>query len=335
MAVIKAGAYGHGLVRIASFMESRKVDFLGIANVGEARLLRQAGIGSPLYLLGATWEEEREEAVALNTTPCISTLAEARAFDRISSRMGRRLSVHIALDTGMGRGGFLPGDLLMEMPSLERLSSLSLDGIASHLSSADEDGEFTRSQIGVFNDTLEKLGGPARFRWVHLSNSAGILGYPPSGCNLARPGLMLYGISPLPEHQKLLANVMSLKSRVSLVRTVPKGHGISYGRSFITTRPTRVATVGIGYGDGYPRHLSGKDAAVLIRGRRHQLLGRVTMDQIMVSLPDDSDVTSGDEVELFGANIPVTEIAARAGTIPWEIFTLITPRVVRIYDGPL
>jgi alanine racemase len=144
---------------------------------------------------------------------------------------------------------------------------------------------------------------------------------------------MLYGVSPIPGFQGKLATVMSLKSRVTLVRTLPAGHGISYGRQFVTTQPTRVATVGIGYGDGYPRHVSGNGAAVWIRGRRLPILGRVTMDQLMVDVTAAADVMEGDEVEIFGPHIPVDEIAEKAGTIVWEIFTGITPRVMRCYHG--
>ena len=148
---------------------------------------------------------------------------------------------------------------------------------------------------------------------------------------LNRPGLMLYGISPLPEFQSRLRAVMALKSHITLVRTLPAGHGVSYGRDYITTRPTRVATVGIGYGDGFPRSLSGNGAEVFIRGRRFPIIGRITMDQTMIDLTDAPEIHEGEEVELFGPNLPVAELAAKAGTIVWEILTGITPRVVRRY----
>ncbi len=331
MAVVKAGAYGHGLEVIARTLESAGVEFLGIANIGEARRIREAGVRSRIYLLGATWEAEREEIVARNITPCVSSTEEAAAFNAIAARRGVRLAVHLAVDTGMGRGGFLAEGIAENFAQLTAMDSLAIEGIASHLSSADEDAEFTWSQIRCFEETVEKLGGVEKFQWRHLSNSAGILGYPVGCRNLARPGLMLYGISPIPGFQDSLKNVMSLKSRVTLVRTLPAGHGVSYGRSFVTTRPTRIATIGIGYGDGYPRHISGKGAEVFIRGVKHPVIGRVTMDQIMVGLPDESEVSCGDEVELFGANIPVTTVAAQADTIAWEILTGITPRVQRVY----
>ena len=331
MAVVKAGAYGHGLEEISKTLEASGVAFLGVANIGEARRIREAGVSTPVYLLGASWDGEREEIVARNITPCISTVAEAGAFNGIAARRGVKLAVHLAVDTGMGRGGFLPEELPEKVAQMVGFQSLAIEGIASHLSSSDEDEDFTNRQIKAFEGAVESLGGADQFKWRHLSNSGGIIGFPQGSCNLARPGLLLYGVSPVPSQQEMLLCVMSLKSRVTLVRTLPAGASVSYGRSFVTTRPTRVATIGIGYGDGYPRHVSGKGAEVFIRGSRHRVIGRVTMDQVMVALPDNSDVATGDEVELFGENIPVAEVAGLADTITWEVFTGITPRVQRIY----
>jgi alanine racemase len=334
MVVVKAGAYGHGLEEVARALAGHDIAFFGVANVGEARRIRNAGVETPVYLLGPTWAGEREEIVARDWTACLSSVEEARHFDRIAALAGKRLKVHLAVDTGMGRGGFVLEALHEAMPILERLTNLEIEGIGSHLPSADEDPDFTRGQIAMFQEILDRIGGMARFKWRHLLNSAGLLGYDRGVCNLARPGLMLYGVAPLPEFQGRLSTVMTLKSRVTLLRTLPAGHGVSYGRQFVTTRSTRVATVGIGYGDGYPRHVSGKGAEVFIQGRRCSILGRVTMDQVMVDVTEVSDVAEGDEVEMFGPNIPVTEIADKAGTIAWEIFTGITPRVLRRHIGP-
>ena len=334
MLVVKAGAYGHGLEEITKALANENVAFFGVANVGEARRIRNAGVQTPVYLLGATWAGEREEIVARNWTPCVSTLNEAAHFNQLAQAAGRRLKVHLAVDTGMGRGGFLTDDLPGLMPALDAMVHLEIDGIGSHLPSADEDDAFTRSQIARYHAIIDQLGGQARFKWRHLLNSAGLLAYDRGACNLSRPGLMLYGVSPMPEFQQQLATVMTLKSRVTLVRTLPAGHGVSYGRQFVTSKPTRVATIGIGYGDGYPRHVSGQGAELFIHARRCPILGRVTMDQIMADVTDAGEVREGDEVEMFGPNIPVAEIAEKAGTIVWEIFTGITPRVLRCYhDG--
>ena len=331
MPVVKAGAYGHGLEEIARTLATEDIAFFGVANVGEARRIRHAGVNTRIYLLGATWSEEREEIVAQDWTPCLSSLEEARHFNELAADVGVRLKVHLAVDTGMGRGGFVAEDLPKTLAELLTLEHLEIEGLGSHLPSADEDREFTLGQFACYEKVLAELGGADRFRWRHLSSSAGLLGYGAGSCNLTRPGLLLYGVSPLQEHQVRLKTVMTLKSRVTLIRTLPAGHGVSYGRSFVTTRPTRVATVGIGYGDGYPRHVSGNGAEVFIRGQRFPLLGRVTMDQVMIDVTDGPNVTEGDEVEMFGPNIPVAELAAKASTISWEIFTGITPRVTRVY----
>lgn len=333
MAVVKAGAYGHGLEEVTKALAAADVAFFGVANVGEARRIQHAGVTTRLYLLGATWAGEREEIVARDWTPCLSSLEEAEHFNRLALAAGKRLKVHLAVDTGMGRGGFLPDHLVESMPAMDRMTHLEIEGIGSHLPSADEDEEFTRGQVACYRGILDQLGGAARFKWRHLLNSAGLLAYDRGACNLARPGLILYGVSPLPGFQDQLATVMTLKSRVTLVRTLPAGHGVSYGRQFVTTQLTRVATIGIGYGDGYPRAVSGQGAEVSVHGRRCPILGRVTMDQIMVDVTEAGEVNEGDEVEMFGAHIPVAEIAAKAGTIIWEIFTGITPRVVRCYTG--
>lgn len=331
MAVVKAGAYGHGLEQIAKVFSDENVEFLGVANVGEARRISQAGISTRIYLLGATWSAEREEITASGYTPCISSIAEADHFQALAKSMQKNLRVHLAVDTGMGRGGFVENDLPEAVKHLLTLDHLTIEGIGSHLPSADEDAEFTRWQFAEFQELIKLLESEVKFRYRHLSNSAGLMGYEQGMCNLARPGLMLYGVSPLADWQDELQNVMTLKSRVTLVRTLPKGHGVSYGRAYVTPRDTRVATVGIGYGDGYPRHVSGHDAAVWIKGEKCKLLGRVTMDQVMVDVTDFPEIQEGDEVELFGSHISVADVARQADTIPWHIFTGITPRVDRNY----
>jgi len=332
MAVVKAGGYGHGLEAVAGALDPlEETAFFGVANVGEARRLTHAGIRKPIYILGATWEAERAEIVARDWVPCLSSLDEAADFDHKARAAGKVLTTHLAVDTGMGRGGFPPADLPGLMDRLDAFRHLKIDGIGSHMPAADEDEEFTRSQIARFGEILDHLGGAARFRWRHLANSAGLAAYELPSCNLARPGLLLYGCHPLPGHAPEVTPVMTLKSRVTLIRELPPGHGVSYGRTYVTTRPTRVATIGIGYGDGYPRAISGNGGRVWIAGASAPILGRVTMDQVMVDVTGQPGVAAGDEVELFGPNIPVAEIAERSGTIAWEVLTRITARVPRLY----
>ena len=331
IAVIKADAYGHGLARIASALDGR-VRFLGVATLDEAAAVRDAGVRNNIFLLGPSLAEERAEFIRLGVTPSISSIDEAEDFARIGRQLATPVHAHLMVDTGMGREGLLPADLPAAWEKINALGGLTIDGLATHLPSADEDAEFTTHQFARFREITSTLGGAARFRWIHASNSAGLVAHPGNGCTLARPGLLLYGVSPVPDHTESLHPVMRLMARVTLVRTLPAGHGVSYGSDFITTRDTRIATVGIGYGDGYPRALSGSGAEVFIRGRRLPVIGRVTMDQIMIDASSHPDIAVGDHVELFGPNIPVTEVARHANTIPWAILTGITRRVTRM-DG--
>lgn len=335
MTVLKAGGYGHGMEKIAAALENMEGGlapvFLGVASVIEARRLAKAGITTRIYLLGPTCPFEREEITAHGWTPCVSSLEEAEDFDRLAGGTAdNKLRVHLTVDTGMGRGGFLPSNLIHEIDALNALQHLDIEGIGSHLPCADEDDVFTRAQFEQFDSLVEQLG-KKRFKYIHLANSAGILGYNSRTTNLHRPGLILYGISPLPAFQQPLKPVMSLKSRVSLVRTLPAGQGISYGRDTVLENDTRVATIGIGYGDGYPRALPPHNTNVWINGTRCPLLGRVTMDQIMVDVSALENCSSGDEVELYGENILASEIAHLAGTIPWAVLAGITARVTRVY----
>ncbi|MGJ8657534.1 MAG: alanine racemase [Akkermansiaceae bacterium] len=330
MAVLKAAAYGHGSKEIAKALEQENIAFFGVASVIEARRLTSTGIKTPIYLLGPTLADERAEIVAQRWIPSVSNIQEAEHFDLLNSSTGNPpLSVHITVDTGMGRGGFLPTSLNSALVEILKLKHISIDGIGSHLPSADEDREFTLSQFDTFSSIVENCNHP--FKYIHLANSAGILDYKSSLCNLCRPGLMLYGISPIEKFQNQLKPVLTLKSKITLIRELPAGHGVSYGRSVLLEKPTRVATVGAGYGDGYPRSLSGKNATVMIRGVRCPIIGRVTMDQIMVDVSALPEAKSGDEVELFGKQISVSEVAANAGTITWEVLTRITRRVTRCY----
>lgn len=331
MAVLKAGAYGHGLEKIAAFLDSEKLPYFGVANVGEARRLKDIGIQTKPYLLGATFAEEREEIVLNEWTPCISTLEEAQHFSSLAEKHHKKFPIHLAIDTGMGRGGFLPSESIEAAKAISCLSNLNIIGIGSHMPSPDEDPEFTQKQIQAFADIVQELRQIISPQFIHLSNSAGLLGYQQKACNMLRPGLMLYGISPLPEFQSKLKPVMALKSRITLIRDIPEGHGVSYGRTFITKRPSKIATVGIGYGDGFPRSLSGQNTQVSLHGKMTPLIGRVTMDQIMIDVTDFKNAQLGDEVELFGSEILASDIAEKAGTIPWELFTNITPRVTRVY----
>lgn len=333
MVVLKAAAYGHDIKKIAQALDTEDTDFFGVASVIEARRIMSTGSQTRVYLLGPSLPDERAEIVFQRWTPCISSIEEAQHFDQLNSTNNNPpLPVHITVDTGMGRGGFLPSTLSSVLSDILKLDHIIIEGIGSHLPSADEDHEFTLSQFEHFTHIVAKCDYP--FKYIHLANSAGILDYSSATdniCNLCRPGLMLYGISSIEKYQNLLRPVMTLKSKITIIRELPKGHGVSYGRSVLLDKPTLIATVGAGYGDGYPRSVSAQNAMVMIRGVRCPIIGRVTMDQIMVNVSDLPEAIVGDNVELFGQNISVTEVAKNADTISWEVLTRITPRVTRIY----
>ena len=369
LAIVKADGYGHGMVPVArALWESGEVRDFGVANVAEARHLRGGLPGARITILSPALPDERTEIVRGGFLPWISSVAEAADYARIvregnaegfttedterteigGGKAGERLekegrgtrgaepfAVEIKLDTGMGRMGVLERDFEAMLRAVQRLPELRVAGILTHLPSADEDPAFTEAQLERMARWQERVDLPGRF---HAQNSAGLLGYAREGRNLVRPGLMLYGASPLPEFQGKLRPVLTLRTRVSLVRTLPAGHGVSYGRTFVTARPTRVGTLAMGYADGYPRHLSNAGAEVLVRGRRCPVLGRVTMDQVMVDLSAlPEDVEPGEEAVLIGRQgeeeILAGELADKSGTIPWEIFTGLTARVARRYVG--
>ena len=312
------------------------VAMFGVANLAEAEEIFPHARGTPICLLSGTAPAEHAEIVRRGFIPAVSDFAEAAKYAAHAS--GARVKVHLAVDTGMGRLGVWQDDAIEVARKIMTLPGIEITGIASHLPVADEDAAFTAAQLARFHVLVAQLRGIGlRDALVHVENSAGLLAFPKLAGTLARPGLALYGESPLPEFQPQLAPALTWKTRVVLVRDFGKGRGVSYGRTFITPAPMRVATLATGYADGYPRQVSGKNAAVLIGGKRCAILGRVTMDQIMVDVTG-VEAAPGSEVVLVGAQcgerITATELAALAGTIPWDIFTAIGQRVARLHrDG--
>ena len=332
MAVVKANAYGHGAGAVVRALAGR-VEMFGVANVREAAEVWEHAADVPVFILGPALPEERAEIVARRFVPAISSVEEARAYAALAG--SEPLPVHLKIDTGMGRTGLWENEAVAAAREILALRGLRITGIASHLPVADEDDEFTREQLAHFYTTVAELRALGiAHPVVHVENSAGLIGFPAQAGDMVRAGLMLYGSAPRAEFQPLLRAVMTWKTRIALLRTAPAGHGISYGRTFKTTQPTRIATLAVGYADGYRRHLSGRGAEVLIGGRRCAVLGRVTMDQIVADVTALPAVEVGDEVVLMGRQgaeeIPAAELAEKAGTIAWEIFTGIGRRVERV-----
>ena len=330
-AVVKANAYGHGLAEVARVLAGR-VEMFGVANVAEGRELRNHIPEAEVFILGPAIPEEREEIVRCGFVPAISSFHEAEAYAALAR--DRPVSIHVAIDTGMGRIGIWEEDAVAVIRAISQLGGVKVSGIASHFPSADEDEAFTRQQLVRFRRLTGELQNHFRPCATHIANSAGLIRFPADAGDLVRAGLMLYGSSPVQEFQPRLRPVMTWKTRITLLRDVGAGRGISYGRTFITPRPMRVATLGAGYADGYQRHLSHRGAEVLIRGQRCAVLGRVTMDQIMVDVTAVAETSEGDEAVLLGRQgeheITAAELAQRAGTIPWEIFTGVGRRVERV-----
>lgn len=338
MAIVKADAYGHGLERVVTAL-SDDVDWFGVANIREAiRARHAAGTDVPILILSPATPCEIEAIVDGRFSASVSSPGEVEAFNEAAGRHHTIARLHAVADTGMGRMGAPPSQFPELVQRIRDAEHCELEGVETHFPSADEDPAFTEEQIVSFRQLLDSLGDLGSCE-IHLGNSAGLLGFQKKTAftTLTRPGIALYGIAPI-EGSSGLEPVLSLRSRVTLVREIAAGTSISYGRTFVATAPMRVATLGLGYGDGYPRNLSGKGTDVLIAGQRCPLLGRVTMDQIVVDVSHiDEMVFGGDEVVLIGRQgsemITATELAEKAGTIPWEILTGITSRVERVYRG--
>jgi alanine racemase len=332
LAVVKANAYGHGLVGVAEALGD-DAQLFGVANLEEAMQLR-AALPHPIVILGPALPDERSMIVEPGFIPSISTYEEAQAFNRMA--IAAPLAVNFKVDTGMGRMGAPEAEAMEVFKKISALPRIKIHSVSSHLPVSNEDAEYTREELSRFGKIVRQFRAevPGDYK-AHVLPSAGVLAFADPVFDIVRAGIMLYGISPLVEFQKLLEPVMTWKTRIALVRDMPKGSSISYGRTFITPRKMRIATLSAGYADGYPRHLSNRDAAVLVRGQRCPLLGRVTMDLMMIDVSEMEDVDVGDEAVLLGRQgneeISCAELAERAGTITWEIITRIGSRVRRVF----
>jgi alanine racemase len=341
MAVVKADAYGHGLPQIAGTLMHAGVDIFGVANLTEALGVRRVGAGWPILLLSASLPVEAPRIVAHDVMPTISSVEEAWMFQEEAARQKKKIPVHVKVDTGMGRLGFWHETASEPILTIARFPNLVMEGIYTHFSSADVDAEFSMEQLENFRKIVAKLAKRGvNFTYRHADNSAALLNFRENfadfGLNLVRPGLLLYGLSPNPDKQQELWPALSFKARVSFVKMVPAGRTLSYGRTFTAPHTMKVATLSVGYGDGFSRDLS-NNALVLVGGIRCPVVGRVTMDQILADVSAVENVAVGDEVVLIGRQgddeILASEMAAWANTIPWEILCAITKRVPRVYIG--
>ena len=336
LAVVKANAYGHGAVTVGKTLLEEGASVLGVATVDEARELREGGISGRILILGRMVEADIPAALRWHTEITLQHPEMARWVSQAAVGKGVTVPVHLKVDTGMTRLGFYWETAYEEILEALKLPGLDLCCIYTHFANADlGDREFTHRQIHRFEDLRRRLMQSGVEACFHISNSAAILtGQTPVDCGV-RPGIMLYGSSPSPNIPGgTLQPVLSWKCRVLQVKEVPEGTGISYGHDFVTTRPSRIATVSVGYADGYLRCLTNK-GQVLIRGKRAPVVGRVTMDMTMVDVTDLPEARLGDEVVLLGSQgedaITAEEVAAWADTISYEIFCALSHRVPRYY----
>jgi alanine racemase len=340
LSMVKANGYGHGAVAISQTLASVGGDAFGVATLEEGIELRQAGVRAPILVLAGAYGEQLEQFLSYDLTPVIHEIEGARMLESAAKRRGKTLNVHLKIDSGMGRLGFLAAETESWIPELKKCSALKLEGVFSHFSHAENvEGDYTREQLDVFKRVTQVLRREGLApRLVHFANSAATITLPAAYFDMVRPGIMLYGVYPSPAmaSQILLKPVLSWKTKILQLKRVPVGTSISYGQTFITNRESMIATLPVGYADGYQRLLSNR-GQVLVDGQRAPVAGRVCMDLTMIDVTDIRKVQQGDEVVLLGrqgdAEISADEMAAWANTISYEILTSIGARVPRIHHN--
>jgi alanine racemase len=336
IAVVKANAYGHGIVEVSKILEQEGIGFFGVAFANEGVSLRLGGIDKDILVLVPGNSYETKIFPQYDLQVAVSSIDFLRTLSVESVRQGKTLKAHLFIDTGMSRDGVFPGQAVDFMKEATNLPNVEMVGLMSHFATADSHPDFARTQLERFistKDTLSKAG--FNFKYVHIANTAGLVNFPESQFTAVRPGLSIYGYSPAPDMAEKLdvRPVMTLKTKVMLVRRIKKGDTVGYSMHFVSDKDTNIATIPIGYGDGFTRLLMHK-AECLINGKRYKLVGTVCMDESMVDVGDD-DVKPGDEVVLIGSqdgeSILADQIAGSLGTIPYEITTAVSARVPRLY----
>lgn len=337
MAVVKADGYGHGAAEVARAALAAGVDWLAVALVEEGIRLRQEGLAAPILTLGYLPPESLSAVLHYRLTPGIADLATLSLLEEEARRQKRKAGIHLKVDTGMGRLG--PGEEESQELIKRAISSphLELEGVFTHFAAADEEDKgFTMVQLDKFKRIVDTIKREKPQAIAHCANSAAAMAISAAHLDMVRLGISLYGLYPSPSENSLfhLRPVMSLHTAIAFVKEVPPGTPISYGRTFITSRPSRIATIPLGYADGYLRNLSGK-AEFLVQGRRVPQVGRICMDYCMADITDVAKATVGDPVVVFGTqgqeHISATELARLAGTISYEILCAVSARVPRYY----
>lgn len=337
MPAVKAEAYGHGAVPVSKACLEAGADLLCVANVDEAAELREAGVSGPILILGCSIPAAAEEVVQYDITSTVCEQEYAKQLSNAAIKQNKTAIVHIKVDTGMGRIGVQPEETVELARQIVSLPGLRLEGFFTHFPSSDEpERDFTLKQINTFKSLRKRLAAEGiNIPVAHTSNSGGILAFPEADFEAVRPGIIVYGYYPSPNVPRSIPirPPLTLKTHIVFLKTVPPGTSVSYGRTHITTKASKIATLPIGYADGYNRLLSNKGEAA-VRGVRVPVIGRVCMDQIMIDVTDVPGVSTGDEVVLYGGGyeyLGVDAIASKIGTIPYEVLCAIGNRVARVY----
>jgi len=335
LATVKADAYGHGLIPVSKKLISLGIKYLGVASIDEAITLRHAGIKSSILVLGGIFLKDCPAIIDYGLTQTVFSEEIAVGLNAQASKKRKPVKIHIKIDTGMGRIGIWHKDALTFVKAVNKLAYLKIEGIFTHLSSADSDADFTRRQISLFKELLKKIDCCGiSIPLKHAANSLGMVNFKSSHFNLIRPGIVIYGLYPQRALNIKIKPVLSLKTKVVYLKKVPGGRSISYNKTYVTKRKTVIAVLPVGYGDGYPRALSNK-AEVIIKGRRVKVVGRVCMDQTMVDAGSVKNLSVGDEVTLIGQDknsfVSAEELAALSDTICYEIVCGLGNRIPRVY----
>lgn len=340
MAVVKADAYGHGFMEVAKTLLENGADRLAVAVLQEGKQLRSRGVDVPILILGASSEESAEDLINFDITPSVFDYEFAKALSYIAEKKEKVTKIHIKIDTGMSRIGFVATDdnraIIDEIVKISKLPYIEIEGIFSHFATSDEaDQSYTLLQYNRFMDVVKGLEEKGvKIPIKHICNSAGIMMYPEMHLDMVRPGVILYGMYPSDEVDKsrlALIPAMTLKARISYVKEVESGRGVSYGKEYITEGVTKIATVPIGYADGYLRKLA-KNGKMIAGGESVPIIGRICMDQCMIDVTNVHNINKGDEAIIFGREgVTIDDLAKWLETINYEVSCLIGKRIPRIY----
>ena len=339
LCVVKANAYGHGAIPVTKVLQKQGVNLFGAANVDEAIRLRNNSIKASILVFEHALPEQASDIIRYNLVQTVGNIRLARALDSCARKMKCRAHIHIKIDTGMGRLGVWHNQALSFIRQISKLKNVRITGIYTHFPVADTDKAFTKEQITKFTQLTQQLKKSGiNISYLHVANSMGLVGYNMSHFNLIRPGLMLYGLYPIAKLKSKITvtPAMSVKSKIVFLKKMAKGRGVSYGHTFVAKKNTVIATLPIGYNDGYLRCLSNR-ASVLINGQRCPVVGRVTMDQLMVDVSRIKSAKVGMEAVLLGRQkgeyISADELASKANTINYEIICSLGNRLPHIYKS--